>query len=142
MGSCDVCAKNPCHRLHGLFQPLLVPTSPWFSISMDFIVDLSQSNSFYSILVVAVDHLRKIVHFIPYNKSIIGKNTTMLFFDHVFHYHGLLKNIISDYGPHFTSKFWKWVFKLLGVKVKLSLTFHPWTNGQTGQINQVLEQYL
>jgi hypothetical protein len=32
VGSCDLCvhAKSPCHLLHGLLQPLSVPTSPWF----------------------------------------------------------------------------------------------------------------
>jgi hypothetical protein len=42
VGFCDVCAhaNNLHHRPHGPFQPLLVPASPWYLISMDFIVDL------------------------------------------------------------------------------------------------------
>ncbi len=42
VGSCDVCirAKNPCHCPDGLLEPLLIPTSLWSSISMDFITDL------------------------------------------------------------------------------------------------------
>jgi hypothetical protein len=70
VGSCDVCAcaKNFHHCPHGPLQPLLIPTSPWSSISMDFILDLSQSNSFDSILVV-VDSLTKMAHFIPYNNQ-------------------------------------------------------------------------
>ncbi len=121
MGSCDVYvhAKNPHHHLHGFLQPLPIPTSPWSLISMDFIMDLPRSNSFESILVV-VDRFMKIVHFIPRNKSIVGEKTTKLFLDHVFRYHGLLEDIISDHRPQFASKFWKWLFELLGVKVKLS----------------------
>jgi hypothetical protein len=143
MGSCDVCvcAKHLRHCLHGFFQPLLILTSPWSLISMDFIMDFSQSNSFDSILVV-VDRLVKMVHFIPCNKSIPSKNITKLFFDNVFHYHGFFKDIIFDSGPQFTSKFWKQLFELLGVKVKLSSTFHPQTYRQMKQVNQVLEQYL
>ncbi len=110
--SCDVCAhaKNPCHCLHGLFQPLPVHTSPWSSISMDFTMDFSQSNSFDSIMVV-VDHFMKTTHFIPYNKSITNRKTTKLFLDHV--YHGFFEDIIFYHGPQFTFKFWKRLFKLL-----------------------------
>ncbi len=106
VGSYDVCAhvKNPRHRPHGLLQPLLVPTSPWSLISMDFIMDLSRSNSFYSILVV-VDCLMKMAHFIPYNKLITNKKITKLFLDHVFYYHALHEDIVSDCGPQIASKF-------------------------------------
>ncbi len=124
--SCDVCAqtKNLCYYLHDLLQPLLIPTSIWSSISKDFITNLSPFNSYDSILVV-VDHLTKMVHFIPCTKTITDEITTKLFFDHVFQYHGLLEDIIFDHGPQFVSKFWKQLFKLLSVKVKLSLVFHP-----------------
>jgi len=72
---------------------------------MDFIADVSQSNSFDSILVVVVDHLMKIVHFIPCNKSIIGKNTTKLFFDHFFIIMDFLKTsfMIMDPNLHLSS---------------------------------------
>ncbi len=73
VGSCDVCVrvKNLCHHLHGFFQPLSILISPWSLIFMDFILDFLRSNSFDSILVVE-DHLMKMAHFIPCNKSITG----------------------------------------------------------------------
>ncbi len=66
VGSCDVCvcAKNPCHWPHGFFQLLPIPPSPWSSISMDIITNLSPFDSFDSILAM-VDHLTKMIHFIP-----------------------------------------------------------------------------
>jgi len=67
------------------------------SISIDFIIDLPFFVSFDSILVV-VDRLTKMVHFIPCNKTITNKKTTKLFFNHVFWYHGLLENIVFDRG--------------------------------------------
>ncbi len=122
VGLCDVyaCANNHHHHPHGLLQTLSVLSFPWSLISMDFILDLPQSNSFDSILVV-VDHFTKMVHFIPYNKSIIDEKTIKLFLDHVFRYHGFFSNC----GPQFASKFLKWLFELLDVKVKVLLTFHP-----------------
>ncbi len=74
VGSCVVCvrAKNPrCHP-HEFLQPLPILSTPWFSISMDFIIYLPLSNSFDSILVV-VDYLTNMAHFIPCSKSIIGE---------------------------------------------------------------------
>jgi len=131
VGSCDVCAcaKNLHHHPHGLLQPLLVLASPWFSLSMDFIMDLPRFNSFDSILMV-VDCHTKIVHFIPYNKSITSKKTVRLFFDHVLRYHGLLEDIFF--------KLWTQSIKvlemtLLAIKCEgeLSLAFHPEIDGQT-----------
>jgi hypothetical protein len=85
VGSCDVYAlmKNPYHHPHGFFQPLPILFAPWPLISVNFIIDLPLSDSFDSILVV-VDCFKKIIHFIPCNKSITNKRTTKLFFDHVF----------------------------------------------------------
>jgi len=85
------------HRFHGLFQPLLILISPGSSISMDFIMDLLQSNSFDSIL-VAVDRFTKMAHFISCNKSITNEKIAKLFIDHVFRCHGLIQNIIFDHG--------------------------------------------
>jgi hypothetical protein len=61
-------------------------------------MDIPQYNSFDSILVV-VNCFTKMVHFIPYNKSIISKKTTKLFLDQVFCYHGLPKYIDFNCGP-------------------------------------------
>jgi hypothetical protein len=103
VSSCDVYvhANNCCHFPHGLFQPLPVFASPSSLISMDFIMDLPQSSSFDSILVV-VNCFTKMVHFIPCDKSIINDKTTNLFLNHVFHYHGFLTYIflIVDFSLH------------------------------------------
>jgi len=108
VGFCDVYAqtKNCCHHLHALLQPLLIDASLRSSISMNFIIELPPFNSYDSILVV-VDSLTKMVHFIPCTKTITNKRTTKLFLDYVFRYHGLLKDIIFDCEPQFASKFWK-----------------------------------
>jgi hypothetical protein len=41
----------------------------------------------------------KMVHFIPCNKIIIGKKIAKLFFDRVFQYQGLFKDIFFDHEP-------------------------------------------
>ncbi len=68
----------------------------WSSISMDFIIDFPLCNSCDSILVV-VDHLKKMIHFILCANTITNEATTKIFFDHVFQYHGIPKDIVPDH---------------------------------------------
>ena len=49
---------------------------------------------------------------------------------------------MSDHDTQFVSKFWRSLFEMLKVDMKLSSAFHPQTDGQTERVNQVLEQYL
>jgi len=47
-----------------------------------------------------------------------------------------------DRGVQFTAGIMKELDNLLGIQMKLSMAYHPQTNGQTERINQELEQYL
>ena len=141
--TCDTCArvKTPHHLPYGKLLPLLIPAQQWQSISLDFITDLPDSDKFDSVLVV-VDRLSKMAHFIPCSKDVSADQTASLFLKHVVRLHGLPDDIVSDRGPQFVSKFWSRLFELLGTKINLSSAFHPQSDGQTERVNQVLEQYL
>ena len=140
---CDTCQRNksPRHKPFGLLQPLPIPTRPWSSISMDFIVKLPKSKGFDSIFVV-VCRLTKQAHFIPCKESMSSSDLADLYINNIFKLHGLPDDIISDRGPVFRSKFWLSLLDELRIKSKLSSAFHPQTDGQTERVNQVLEQYL
>ncbi|WMV41364.1 hypothetical protein MTR67_034749 [Solanum verrucosum] len=56
--------------------------------------------------------------------------------------HGVPLSIISDRGTQFTSQFWKSFQKGLGTRVKISMTFHPQTDGQEECTIQTLEDML
>ena len=47
-----------------------------------------------------------------------------------------------DWEPQFAAGLTKELNRMLGIKTKLSMAFHPQTDGQTEHINQELEQYL
>lgn len=143
VNKCDVCqrTKTPRHLPHGYLQPLPTPQTPWSSLSMDFIVKLPLSQGFDSILVV-VDRLTKMAHFIACQEATDAEGLAELFLRHIFRIHGLPKDIVSDRGPSFQSKFWRKVLELLQIQSKLSSAFHPETDGQTERVNQCLEQFL
>jgi transposase InsO family protein len=132
-GICQVlctCARSkaPRHRPFGLLQPLPIPSRPWGSIAMDFITNLPTVKAKNSILVM-VDRLTKMAHFTPCSKSITVEETAQLILDGIVRLHGLPEEIVSDRGPQFASKFWRRLFELLGVDIRLSSAFHPKTDG-------------
>ena len=50
--------------------------------------------------------------------------------------------MISDRGPQFAVGLTRELNKMLGIETKLSMAYHPETDGQTERTNQELEQYL
>ena len=50
--------------------------------------------------------------------------------------------MVLDRGPQFAAELTRELNRMLGIKTKLSMAFHPQTDGQTEQMNQELEQYL
>ena len=110
-------------------------------ISVDFITKLPLAQGYDSILVV-VNRLTKIVHFIPTTEKTSAEGLARLFRDNVWKLHRLLESIISDQGPQFIVGLIKELNGMLGIKSKLSTVFHLQTDGQTKRVNQELEQYL
>ena len=75
-------------------------------------------------------------------KTLTVEQFAEVLIDTVVKYHGLPDSIVTDRGSLFTSNFWTSLAFFLGVKRKLSTTFHPQTNGQTERQNSTMEQYL
>ena len=138
--SCQ-CVKPSTHMPYGPLNPISVPDTPWSSISMDFITGLPPSHAFNSIFVV-IDHLTKQSHFIPTTTNIDAAGLASLYLSNVVHLHGVPDSIISDHGSIFVSSFWQEIQSCLGTKTKYSMAFHLRTDGQTEQVNAILESYL
>ena len=60
----------------------------------------------------------------------------------VFHLHGLIKSIVSDRDPCFTSEMYSSIFKKLGVDLKFSTANHPQMDGLTERVHQTIKQIL
>jgi len=122
-------------------MPNSIPEKPWTHILADFITKLPLAQGYNSILVV-VDRLTKIVHFIPTTEKTLAEGLARLFRDNVWKLHGLLESIISDRGLQLMAGLMRELNRMLGIESKLSTVFHPQTDRQMERVNQELEQYL
>ncbi|GLI58505.1 hypothetical protein VaNZ11_000240, partial [Volvox africanus] len=142
--TCSLCQRNKAlsGKGHGLLQPLPVPDAPWESVSMDFVVALPKTVGGYDTVFIMVDRLTKMVHLAPCTSSCTAEQTARLFFDNVVRLHGVPKNVISDRSGQFASKFWEALCKLVGMRINLSMAYHPQTDGQTERTNRTLGDML
>ena len=140
--TCPTCqvVKSDNRAKAGLLRPLEIPSRKWAHITTDLVTDLPESNG-YTAIAVFVDKLTKMVHLTPCTKEVTAMDYAKLFVDHVFRLHDLPKVIISDRDPHFTGKFWKSLFDLLGTDLRFSMAFHPQTDGQSEQMIQTMETF-
>jgi len=108
---------------------------------MDFIMDLPKSDGYDTILVV-LDRLTKMSHFIPYSKELDARQFANLLMKEIVRLDGLPHGIITDRGTLFTPDLWMETTGKLGIERRLSTAFHPQTDGQTERTNAILEQFL
>jgi len=139
----NACQRNKNHTEQpaGKLMPNSIPKKPWAHISADFITKLPLAQGYDSILVV-VDRLTKMAHFIPTTEKTSAEGLARLFRDNVWKLHSLPKSIISDRGPQFMVGLMRVLNQMLGIESKMSMAFHPQIDGQTERVNQELEQYL
>lgn len=141
--NCETCQriKPVRHAPFGYLKPLEIPQRRWESVSLDLITGLPTSSSFDAVLVV-VDRLTKMAHFVPCNSNLNSQTFARLYRDSIFRLHGLPESVVSDRGSIFTSSFTMELSKILSIRTRLSTAFHPQTDGQTERVNSILEQYL
>ncbi|KAK3567260.1 hypothetical protein QTP86_015550 [Hemibagrus guttatus] len=131
------CARS----LEGLLEPLPTPQRPWSHLSLDFLTDLPDSGGFTTVMVV-VDRFSKGCKLIPLKGSPTAMQAAETMFQHVFWNSGLPEDIVSDRGPHFTSRVRGSLCAQLGISVSLSSGYHPQFNGQAERLNQEIGQFL
>ena len=131
----DVCltSKAVKHKLYSNLWSLLVLTHRWKDLSIDFVTRLPISTEWkddnYDSILVIIDRLTKMIHYKPVKITINALELAKVIIDVVMQYHSLLNSIISDHGVIFISQFWSLVCYFLGIKRRLSIAFHPQTNG-------------
>ena len=72
-------------------------------------------------------------HFIPIKINFPVSKLAKIYTSVMLKLNGFPLCIVSDKDPRFTSDFWKSLQESFGSKLRLSLAYHPQTNGQTEQ---------
>lgn len=67
--------------------------------------------------------------FLPLSHPYLAHSVAKLFFENIFKLHGMPATIVSNRDPVFTCTFWKENFKLLGVQLQRSSSYHPQSDG-------------
>lgn len=149
--NCDTCkrSKAPRQLSHGLLKPLEVPVKRWTSISIDFVTGLPTDTNGNNTILVVVDRLSKMAHFLPLhfgpdNEDVAAstKRVARLLRDRIVVLHGLPSSIVSDRDPRFTSRIARELASILNIQQNMSTAAHPETDGQAERVIQTLEQYL
>src|SRR3954471_11182227 len=86
---------------------------------MDFITGLPTSSRGNDSIWVIVDRLYKVSHFLPIKTTYHSSKLAELYIARIVSLHGVSKNIVSDRGTQFTSRFWKKVQEGLGTRLEL-----------------------
>jgi transposase InsO family protein len=137
VAQCDNCQRVKAERQRPtrLFQPLKIPQWKWEEISMDFIVGLPTMQSGYDSIRFIIDRFSKVAHFIPVKTTYKGAKLAELYIARIVCLHEVPKNIVSDRGTQFTSRFWEKLHEAMDTKLNFSSAYHPQTNGQTERVN-------
>ena len=106
----------------GPLQPLKILTRKWAQVTTDIVTCLSESNSFTTVTVFE-DGLTKMVHFAPCRREVTAVEYAKLFFDTLFHFHGMPEVILSDRHPRFVGGFGERLFDLLGMDLRFNTPF-------------------
>ncbi|CDJ63606.1 hypothetical protein ENH_00045770 [Eimeria necatrix] len=83
---------------------LLIPSRRWSHVNLDFVTDLRLTTTGHDAILVVVDSLSKMAHFIPAKKSHSAADTVELLAARLIRYHGFPDVLISDRDPRFQSE--------------------------------------
>ncbi len=142
--TCDACQKNKPsqRRTPGELMPIPSPDTAAHTWTMDLITQLPVSRSGNDAIVVWVDKLTKLRHYVACKTAISAPDLARLFMQTVVRMHGVPRVLISDRDPRFTAHFWKAFWASMGTTLNMSTAYHPQTDGQTENANRTLETML
>ena len=141
--SCADCQRNKSSTSKpvGPLHPLPIPDGRCDSVAIDFIGPLPLDNGFDTIITFT-DRLGSDIQIIPSVSSLTAEKLAEIFFDKWYCENGLPLDIVSDRDKLFMSRFWKTLHTLTGVKLKMSTSYHPETDGSSERTNKTVIQSI
>jgi hypothetical protein len=91
---------------------------------MDFIEGLPKSQG-YSVIMLVVDRLTKFAHFVAVKHPYTDMSIAQLFMDNIARLHGIPNSTVTDRDTIFVRAFWRELFEIYKVNLKLSTAYHP-----------------
>ena len=110
-------------------------------MAIDFIRPLPLDEGYNCILTIT-DRLGSDIRLIPTTCTLSAEKLAKLFFREWYCENGLPLEIILDRDKLFVLQFWITLHKLTGVKLKMSSSFHPQTDGASEQTNKTVIQCI
>lgn len=114
--------KYETKRVSRFLCPLTVPCRPWEDLSLDF-----------------KGHFSKGIHLGMLPTHHTSLSVAVLFIDIVRKLHGMPRSLVSDHDPLFISRFWRELFRLSGIRLRMSSAYHPQTDRKSEVLNRVVE---
>jgi hypothetical protein len=141
--ACTKCQRNKSQtkKTPGPLHPLLIPDQYFNSVAIDFVGPLPVDDGFNG-LVTMTDHLGADIQLALCLTDITAEKFADIFFDQWYCENGCPLEIISNHDKLFISKFWKALMKRMGIKHKLSMAYHPETDGSSERTNKMVVQCL
>ncbi len=144
--NCYICqrSKTSRNKSNNLLQSLSISEQRWQDIVMNFIINLSDSNKYNTILMI-ICKLSKERHYISCiidDEDITVKKTAEMLIQWVYWTHDLSSFIVSDRDSQFISILWKSLCKRLSISLRLFIIYHSQINDQSKQVNQNIKWYL
>jgi len=88
------------------------------------------------------DRLTNYVRIVPTHSTATARDTAQLVYESWYRLFGLPRSIVSDRDKLFTSHFWKELHRLLDIRLKMSTTAHPETDGSSERSNKTAIEAL
>jgi hypothetical protein len=96
----------------------------------------------FDALLVIVCRLSKGIILVPTHINAKTPDTAKLFYSNFYCEHRLPNTIIFDHDGKFISDFWRELFIILSINLKMSSAQHPQTDGQSERTIQTVKEYL
>ena len=135
---CTDCQQNKgsTTKPAGPLHPLPIPDSCCNSVAIDFIGPLPMDQGFDTIITFT-DWLGSDIQIIPSISTLTTEELADIFFDRWYCENGLPLDIILDHDKLFMSFFWKRLHMLTRVKLKMSTSYHPETDGSSERLTKL-----
>ena len=146
--TCAICKKSKTsrHKSYEKLSFLSISKFKWIDITMNFVTDLFESKTWnettYDSILVVINRLIKMIHYISITKTMIAKNLVEILIRKIIKFHDFSSSITTNKDSIFISKYHDALCYALKIKFKLFTIYHSQTDDQTKRQNSIMKQYF